>query len=33
MAITIIAGLAFSTVLTLVIIPMVYYVFGGRGAK
>lgn len=33
MAITIIAGLTFSTVLTLVIIPMVYYLFGGRGAK
>ncbi|MCC6486244.1 MAG: efflux RND transporter permease subunit [Candidatus Hydrogenedentes bacterium] len=30
MAITIMAGLASSTILTLVIIPMVYYLFGGR---
>ena len=30
MAITIIAGLASSTVLTLIIIPMVYNIFGGR---
>ncbi len=30
MAITIISGLSLSTVLTLVIIPMVYYMFGGK---
>ncbi|MCC6796180.1 MAG: efflux RND transporter permease subunit [Candidatus Hydrogenedentes bacterium] len=33
MAITLIAGLCSSTVLTLVLIPMVYYLFGGRDAK
>lgn len=30
MAVTLIAGLASSTILTLVIIPMVFYLFGGR---
>lgn len=33
LAITLIAGLCSSTVLTLVLIPMVYYLFGGRDAK
>lgn len=33
MAITLIAGLSSSTLLTLVLIPMVYYLFGGRDAK
>ncbi len=33
MAVTIMAGLASSTLLTLVVIPMVYYLFGGRGKK
>ncbi|HRK35825.1 MAG TPA: efflux RND transporter permease subunit, partial [Candidatus Hydrogenedentes bacterium] len=33
MAITLIAGLCSSTLLTLVLIPMVYYLFGGRDAK
>ena len=30
MAITVMAGLTSATVLTLIIIPMVYYLFGGR---
>jgi multidrug efflux pump subunit AcrB len=33
MALTIMAGLASSTILTLVVIPMVYYLFGGRDKK
>jgi len=33
MAITIISGLSLSTLLTLVIIPMVYYMFGGKDKK
>jgi multidrug efflux pump subunit AcrB len=30
MAITVMAGLTSATLLTLVIIPMIYYMFGGR---
>jgi HAE1 family hydrophobic/amphiphilic exporter-1 len=30
MALTVIAGLSLSTLLTLVVIPMVYYLFGGK---
>jgi HAE1 family hydrophobic/amphiphilic exporter-1 len=30
MALTVIAGLSLSTLLTLVVIPMVYYMFGGK---
>jgi HAE1 family hydrophobic/amphiphilic exporter-1 len=33
MALTIMAGLTSSTILTLVVIPMVYYLFGGRDKK
>jgi len=33
MALTIMAGLASSTILTLVVIPMVFYLFGGRDKK
>jgi multidrug efflux pump subunit AcrB len=33
MAVTVMAGLSSATILTLVIIPMIYYIFGGRDTE